>query len=345
MIYSIFPKADTTCYERYPNKNTGLDEILELEKIVSSSTISGLYNTRILMDFDLYNLSQSLNTEGISPSKFYLNLYVADKNTPEPSSIQYGYPENTDWVAGIGKSTHNPETKDGASWKYRTGTSEWTGADGAGPENNSAITITLSESKNDVRADLTGLINSSWDISANPGILIRRPLAQEQDGKRYGYLKFFSNDTSTVYRPKLDICYNDHLWVTGSLSALDTTKDCFVYLKNNYQSLKIDSTVKFRFEAREKYPAKTYGSSTSNLVTKYFPSSSYYSLVDYKTGEVVIPFDTTYTKISCDAIGNYANLKLSGLYPDRLYKFNVRVDNLDGTTKYHEIEHIFKVVE
>ena len=343
MIYSIFPKADTTCYERHPNKNTGLDEILELEKIVSSSTIAGLYNTRILMDFDLYNLSQSLNAEGINPGKFYLNLYIADKNTPEPSSIQYGFPQDTDWVAGIGKSTHNPETKDGASWNYRTGTSAWTG--GNGPETNSAITVTLDESKEDVRADLTGLINSTWGIAANPGILIKRTKAQEQDGKRYGYLKFFSNDTSTVYRPKLDICYNDHSWVTGSLSALDTTKDCFVYLKNNYQSLKIDSTVKFRFEAREKYPTKTYGTSTSNLETKYFPSSSYYSLVDYKTGEVVIPFDTTFTKISCDATGNYANLKLSGLYPDRLYKFNVRMDNSDGTTKYHDIDHIFKVVE
>jgi len=343
MIYSIFPKSDTTCYEQYPTKNTGLDEILELEKIVSSSTIAGLYNTRILMDFDLYNLSQSLNTEEIVPGKFYLNLYVADRNTPEPSSIQYGYPEDTDWVAGIGKSTHNPITKDGASWTYSTGTTTWTG--GNGPETNSATHTTFDESINDVRADLTELIDSTWGISANPGILIRRTQAQEQDGKRYGYLKFFSNDTSTVYRPKLDICYNDHSWTTGSLSALDTTKDCFIYLKNNYQSLKIDSTMMFRFEGREKYPTKTYSTSTSDLVTKYFPSSSCYSLVDYKTGEVVIPFDTTYTKISCDTIGNYANLKLSGLYPDRLYQFKIRVDNSDGTSKHFDIEHIFKVVE
>ena len=343
MIYSIFPKSDTTCYERYPTINTGLDEILELEKIVSSSTVAGLYNTRILMDFGLYELSQSLNASGIDPSKFYLNLYVADKNTPEPSSIQYGYPVDTDWISGIGKSTHNPQTKDGASWNYRTGTSAWTG--GNGPETNSAITITLGESIEDVRADLTGLINSTWGISTNPGILIKRTQAQETDGKRYGYIKFFSNDTSTVYKPKLDICYDDHSWVTGSLSALDTTKDCFIYLKNNYQSLKIDSTVMFRFEAREKYPAKTYSTSTSNLTTKYFPSSSYYSLVDYKTGETIIPFDTTYTKISCDATGNYANLKLSGLYPDRLYQFKIRVDNSDSTSKHFDIEHIFKVVE
>ena len=72
MIYSIFPKSDTTCYERYPTKNTGLDEILELEKIVSSSTIAGLHNTRILMDFGLYSLSQSLVASSITPDKFYV---------------------------------------------------------------------------------------------------------------------------------------------------------------------------------------------------------------------------------------------------------------------------------
>jgi len=340
MIYSIFPKADTTCYQQYPTKNTGLDEILELEKIVSSSTIHGLYNTRILMDFDLYNLSQSLT---INPAKFYLNLYVADRNTPEPSSIQYGYPVDTEWNSGIGKSTHNPITKDGASWTYSTGTTTWTG--GNGPETNSAIHITHSESIKDVRADLTGLINSTWDISANPGLLIKRTLAQETDGKKYGNIKFFSNDTSTIYRPRLDICYDDHSWVTGSLSALDTTKDYFVYLKNNFETLKIDTTTRFRFEAKEKYPAKTYTTSTTSISSEYFPSSSYYSLVDVKTGETIIPFDTTYTKISCDAVGNYANLTLSGLYPDRLYKFIIRVDGTDGMVKYHDLENILKVVE
>jgi hypothetical protein len=340
MIYSIFPKADTTCYEQYPTKNTGLDEILELEKIVSSSTIAGLYNTRILMDFDLYNLSQSLT---ITPGKFYLNLYIADKNTPETSSIQYGYPEDTGWTSGIGKSTHNPITKDGANWTYSTGTTTWTG--GNGPETNSAIVTTRDESIKDIRADLTGLINSTWGISENPGLLIKRTLAQETDGKRYGYLKFFSNDTSTIYRPRLDICYDDHIWSTGSLAALDTTKDYFVYLKNNFETLKIDTTTRFRFEAKEKYPAKVYVTSATSTSNKYFPSSSYYSIVDVKTGEIIIPFDTTYTKISCDATSNYANLTLSGLYPNRRYRFVIRIDGSDDLIKYHNLETTFQVVE
>ena len=343
MIYSIFPKADTTCYQRYKTLNAGLDEILDLEKIVSSSKVAGLSNTRILMDFDLYNLSQSLATTNISPGKFYLNLYVATKNTPVDSQILYGYLQDPNWTSGTGKTTHNPISKVGASWEYMNDADAWTGA--SGPITNSAITTTLPASKSDIRADLTSLISSVWQISDNPGLIIQRPAAEELDGKRYGSIKFFSNDTSTVYRPKLDICYDDHTWSTGSLSALDTTKDYFVYLKNGQQILKLDTTSKFRFEAKEKYPTKTYVTSTTSTANKYIPSSSYYSIIDVKTGETIIPFDTTYTKISCDAMGNYANLTLSGLYPNRRYNFAIRVDGSDGEIKYHNLETSFMVVE
>jgi hypothetical protein len=37
MHYIIFPSKDTTIYSKYPEINTGLDEILEISKEVSSS--------------------------------------------------------------------------------------------------------------------------------------------------------------------------------------------------------------------------------------------------------------------------------------------------------------------
>ena len=344
MIYSIFPKADTTCYQQYPTKNTGLDEILELEKIVSSSMVAGLYNTRILMNWDLNELSASLDASNINPGKFYLNLYVADINTPETNyDIDFSRMYNAYWSTGIGKSTHNPITKDGASWTYYSGNSTWTNE--SGPTGSTDLVTTINGTGEDIRADLTALVNNVWSYSDNPGILIQRPPSQEIDGKRYGNIKFFSSNTSTVYRPKLDICYDDHLWSTGSLTALDIDRDYFVYLRNNIETLKIDTTAKFRFEAKEKYPAKTYVTSVTSAANKYLPSSSYYSVVDLKTGETIIPFDTTYTKISCDATSNYANLTLSGLYPNRRYSFIVRVDDAEGFAKYHNLETSFMVVE
>lgn len=43
-IYKIFPEADTTLYSAYPNKNTGLDEILEVS----------VKNTEVFQDLMIY---------------------------------------------------------------------------------------------------------------------------------------------------------------------------------------------------------------------------------------------------------------------------------------------------
>ena len=53
-----YAERDTTIYEQYPERNTGIDQILELEKITSGSLNSrtgfidaNTYNNKILIDF------------------------------------------------------------------------------------------------------------------------------------------------------------------------------------------------------------------------------------------------------------------------------------------------------
>mgnify|MGYP000312165520 CR=1 FL=1 len=46
-----------------------------------------------------------------------------------------------------------------------------------------------------------------------------------------------------------------------------------------------------------------------NNTINYLPTSSYYQLEDYKTGEVIYPLGE-YTKISCDSTSNYFNISL-----------------------------------
>ena len=61
MIYSIYSKKDTTIYEGDANTyqpdvdkmNSGIDEILEIKKTVSSSKTVNTYNSRILLHFDI----------------------------------------------------------------------------------------------------------------------------------------------------------------------------------------------------------------------------------------------------------------------------------------------------
>ena len=65
---------------------------------------------------------------------------------------------------------------------------------------------------------------------------------------------------------------------------------------------------------------------------KYLPTTTYYSVVDE---QVIIPFDTNYTKVSCDSSGNYFNFGLTD-YSLRFYKFCFRVDQGDNIRYYDD---------
>jgi len=343
MIYSIFPKHTATVYERYPKMNTSRDEILELKKTVSSSEVVGTFNTKILLDFNLVEHSASNLSSGISPTKYSLTMYTANSNTPIDSFTYQLSDVSQAWGPGLGRSTHNPKTNEGISWNHPSSSnSVWPGS--AIPNVGNSSYNTSGSFKTDLTADVTTLINSiKISEATDNGILLSRTDVEMADGNKYGYVNFYSAETATVYKPRLGVHYDDSIFVTGSLTALDLTKEHYIYQAINPGTYKISSTPKFRFTGRAKYPTATYTSSTAALV-EYLPTSSYYSLVDVRTGETVIPFDTTYTKISCDAAGNFANLKLSGLYPKRLYQFHIRVDN-NGTSGYHILDDMFRVYE
>ena len=69
-MYRIFyAERDTTLYERFPNRNTGIDQILELTKNQSGSIVEGRYrsqtfNSRILIDFgsEIDSLTTAVNS-------------------------------------------------------------------------------------------------------------------------------------------------------------------------------------------------------------------------------------------------------------------------------------------
>ena len=74
-----------------------------------------------------------------------------------------------------------------------------------------------------------------------------------------------------------------------------------------------------------------------------FKSTCYYSIRDAHTEQEIIPFDTTYTKMSADTESSYFNLHMSGLQPERYYRILIKHINSDGTTIYDDNYH-FKVV-
>ena len=63
MIYHLYSDQDATIYEKEPTLNAGLDEVLELEKVVTSTSIIEV--SRILINFNASQSIASLRSKGL----------------------------------------------------------------------------------------------------------------------------------------------------------------------------------------------------------------------------------------------------------------------------------------
>ena len=378
MHYFIYPDADTTLYQSSGSTNTGLDEILEIEKVMSTAGLN-IKISRILMKFDLSEISQSMHSGIISTdAKFYLNMYDANSQNLSTSQSLYAYPVSQSWQEGQGFLHDSPSTDEGASWNFKDGATQksyWlTGSHAQVSSSGGAWFSEVYASQSfeyetsDMRMDVTPIVNK-WlnQTYPNEGFIIKRSGSfgnadnnvDEGSQDRLGTFKFFSRQTHTIYPPKLEVEWVDTKWSTGSLSALSSTEleDMAVYMKGLRPEYKEKSKVKFRLVGRAKYPTKSYSNTASEYLTaKYLPSGSkeqiggtgaYYSVRDTQTEDVIIPFGSG-SLISCDSTGNYFNLWMNGLQSERYYKFEFKVvsgsNTVDETIQYFDDDFVFKVV-
>jgi hypothetical protein len=326
---------DASIYLQQPEQNAGRDEILEVGKLYYGSTKD---IARTLIKFNVANM-------GIpSGSIVYLNL---KSSQAEEIPLEYTIHANAvsqSWTMGTGGKFDNI-TSDGVSWKYKNGVDTWqdntaggtayyiAGTTGsANAEGGTWYTASqASQSYNyedaDVRMDVTNIVNHWLSGSfPNNGFIIHHSLENEENTLDYGVLKFFSKETNTIYEPKLEVVWNDTIISTGSLapttgSAEEGYKVVLTNLKNKYPA---NETIKIRVKGRDIYPLKSFGTTFEYDQTKYLPTSSYYQLEDYKTGEVIYPFGD-YTKISCDSTSNYFNMSLNTLPINRTYKLKIKI--------------------
>ena len=149
-------------------------------------------------------------------------------------------------------------------------------------------------------------------------------------------LKFFSRQTNTIYSPKLELRWDDHLPATGSntgsLQPLDLSgqSENYVYQLHKREAYKENETVKFRFGARKRYIDKSFTTSVQTVSGSYFAEgSASYSIIDMATNEDIIPF-SAYTTMSCDPISPYFTQDLNSFEPNRAYKVMLKVKHNDG---------------
>ena len=367
MYYFEYATKDTTLYESSASMNSGLDEILEIQKI-GSSLEEIITVSRALIKFDLTDISSSISNGIISNPKYYLNLY--DAGSEELNTVQtlYGYPVSQSWDMGSGRFDSNPIVKEGASWTYRDNddtSTYWTSAisasggtwhSGSGYEASQSFTHEAA----DVRMDVSDIVGKWLDSTVpNDGFMVKRSgsignssaLVEEGNSTKFGHFSFFGRDTHTVYQPKLEVVWDDSKWITGSLSALSNTdiEDMVFYMKGLRPEYKETSKVKFRVVGRERFPEKTYvtsGYSTGYTTVKTLPSgSTYYQIKDAYTEDVIVPFGDG-TKVSCDSTGNYFNLWMDGLQAERFYRILYKVVSGSGvneTIQYFDEDWSFKV--
>lgn len=364
-VYKIFPSSDATLYSKFPAQNTGLDEILEVAAKNSddpqNSLIAGV-SSSILYD-DIRRSLIRFSDEDLNKIKLFstgswkagLKLYLADADNLSTTYSLEVRQVSQSWNMGTGKFADSPETRNGVCWyntssyvsannSWATNASQYFMTPGGGSWTGSYFGSQSFDYKanKDPNVDVTRIVDSWFSGSSNNGFLVKLPTNIESSSVSYIGLSFFSVDTHTIYPPTLEMKWDDSSY-TGSLSEISDS-DFVVTIGNNQGIYKIQTErVKFRINARDKYPARVFTTSSLYTTNKRLPQTTYWAIQDLKTTDMVVDFDTNFTKVSYDQNGSFASLYLNGLEPERYYKLLVKTTLPTGETIDVDNDCIFKI--
>jgi len=350
-VYKIFPEKDTFILSQYPAQNTGRDEILDISNYnginINSSAAGDLPAvTRALIQFKSTDISNIINNT-ISGSAFQSNLklYLANaENAPLNYTLE-SYPISGTWDMGTGRVNDNPKTKDGCSWGWKgeSGSRAWTSNGGDWYTNKSSASQDFTYvSDKDISMDVTNIIQE-WNSGSvvNDGFIVKHSASIEFSSS-YVQTQYFSMDTHTIYPPEVEFKWDDSSHATPL--PLVTSSDVVVSFTNLKSEFEDSGIYNFRVKARDKYPTRTFQTSSVYLNAKALPTSSYWGLKDAKTDEMVVDFDTSYTKISADSGSNYFTVYMDGLEPERYYQLMIKTIIGDETLVIEDKGNYFKII-
>ena len=354
MIKTIYPSKDATIYSTSGSINTGIDEILELQKVISGSG-GPLDKSRILIQFDTSTISASLSSLGIHTGsdsgslKWNLKLFVGqEKDVPVDYSVAAHY-LTEDWEMGVGRKTNNPLTKEGCSWTYRDGEdagTTWT-TEGGTYSTTYASSQSISNVEGDLNIDVTDIVENVWHngTATNYGFLIMRSGSQETDSNEYGIVHYFSRETNTIYPPRLEAIYDNT--PTRDITSMTTAsaEDDITITALMQEEYKQNSETRIELIVEPKYPGRSQSDTVGTSAIYALPSNTTYSIIDDTTGESVIDYNTTGTVIACNN-KHYIDINLAGLFPERYYRLQIKVSDLlfTNSVQYFDIPTLFKVV-
>ena len=215
--------------------------------------------------------------------------------------------------------------------------------------NNSITNISFGlRSPKDIEAKVTNIVDAWIEESIpNYGLIVKLTGSQEFNPSEFvqPIFKYYSVDTNTIYPPTLEFRWRDYKTVlTGSATgSIVTTSNLKMSLAENPGTFFPESVNRFYVNVSPLYPKRTFQTSSLYTDLNYLPTSSYYAIKDLATNEFVINFDDNYTQISSNSNGNYFDVYMSGLEPERYYKILIKT-LINGSTIIFDDSYYFKVI-
>jgi hypothetical protein len=370
-VYKIFPTQDATLYSLYPTMNTGLDAILEV------SNKLGLEGTpdvaRYLIQFDSTEIQDVIDNK-ISGDSYSVHLknFIAEAQGINQDTLLEIRPVAQEWNNGTGYTLDSPIVTDGVSWLFSTlsGSNPWSmGGVTTGGEYTSSYNPSYSEqgggnwftsslylvtesfalrNVKDFDVNVSSTVNAWYSSSlVNYGFIVKLTGSLEfiNNEEVQPVFKYYSVDTNTIYPPCLEFRWRDYSTIlTGSAaSSIVTTSNLKMSLSENPGVFYPTSINRFYINVSPLYPTRVYQTSSLFTNLNYLPISSYYAIKDLATNEFVVNFDDQYTQISSNTRGNYFDVYMSGLEPERYYKILIKTI-INGSTLIFDDNYYFKVI-
>jgi hypothetical protein len=361
--------------------NTGIDSIIEIGNLnVNYDPVPQVF--RFLVQFDQSEIEDIVDNKiGNTNFSSSLKCFIATAQGVIAQTELEVYAVSAPWNNGSGTYLDSPFTTNGVSWKYRTfdGGALWDSGNfptyvtasysgsttigggtwytGSNDPNHTKLTPTQSfdyRTAKDLNVDVSDIVkvwySSSKSIGGytniqNNGFLVKWEKAIEfsTSDAVQPIMQFYSVDTNTIYPPCLEIKWNDQIYNSGSLSPI-TTSNFYASLDNNPGVFYTDSVNRFGINVREEFPTRTFQITSVYTNNKVLNSNSLYAIKDLDTNEFVVDFDPKFTKISCDPIkGNYFDVYMNGLEPERYYKILIQT-TISGSTVIKDDNYYFKIV-
>ena len=380
-VYKLFPSKDASIYSFYPVMNTGIDSIIEIGNLnVNYDPVPQVF--RFLVQFDQSEIEDVIdNKVGGTNFSSSLKCYIATAQGVVAQTKVEAYAVSVSWNNGSGTYLDSPYTTNGVSWQYRTFengalwdsgnyptyvTGSYSGSStigggtwytGSSDPNNTKLTPTQSfdyRTTKDLNVDVSDIVkvwySSSNSIGGYTNIQNNGFIVKWENSVEFStadavqpIMQFYSVDTNTIYPPCLEIKWDDQTYDSGSLSAI-TTSNFYASLDNNPGVFYTDSVNRFGINVREEFPTRAFQTTSVYTNNKVLNSNSLYAIKDLDTNEFVVDFDPIFTKISCDPIkGNYFDVYMNGLEPERYYKILIQT-TVNGSTVIKDDNYYFKIV-